>query len=955
MKNFLTYIFVIAVFTLNSTELFAIKATPEPVQITQPNGTKLTIRLHGDEFHSYKTTLDGYLITENEKGILTYAVKDTQGKFKSSEIKVRDINKRTAAEKKFIKTQPANINFQALNLSSRAAKIASTNTSTKLNNDYPLIGSPKSLVILVNFTDKNFVTAAPQTAFTNLLNKTGYNTNGGTGSASDYFKDASNGSFVPLFDVVGPYTLPLTMSSYGGNDTDGNDKNPRQMVIDACTKANDAGVDFAQYDTDNDGYVDNIFVYYAGYNEAEGGVANTVWPHRWSLATNATKFDGKAVFDYACTSELRGNSGTNMCGIGTFCHEFGHVLGLPDYYATNGEKHQTISYWNIMDAGAYLNLGRTPPTYSAYDRFFLKWLVPTELKTPQNVTLSALNTSNKAYLVTQNGNHNMNGSSPSPAEFFTLENRQNTGWDTYLPGHGLLVTKIYYNSTTWYNNTPNNNANSMGVDIIEADGIASDNNLNGDPFPGTSTITSFYPTLRSSVNINKPLTFIKETSGVVSFRFMGGGLVPTVNYNANISLFSTAQSVPSDPKIIKIWGSHLKDSIKINFAQKLHFEIKLSSENDSKWRKRIAIAPVDSTIDTAYIQLRYNPTVPSYVDTHSDNIQITSSDAESISILISGKSTRPVYVAPPIATEAADVTYKSFIANWEKVMDNDKYASGYYLTTYSVSDGETIINEGFRKGITAPSDWTISASTNTITSYSGDSVPSIEFDAAGDYIQTSEYPVAATELSFFIRAKNANPGTIVVEGWNGSNWTTIETVNLVLSLNTIKSYSLNENAGFIKFRIKQNSGTSVVCIDDVKIKIPKFIDYIVDNKWTTATSDTLKNLVSLRDYYFKVKASDKTLYPNKSLKYENITAFSNIIYVKTSEDTSEETLRYMLQTDGSVKVILTTIADDLNIFNVIGQKIQTISPNDNIIHITNLPHGHIYILQTGNRRAKIIL
>ena len=102
------------------------------------------------------------------------------------------------------------------------------------------------------------------------------------------------------------------MSYYGGNDSDGNDKNPRQMVIDACTQAFNNGVDFAQYDTDNDGYVDNVFIYYAGYNEAEGASANTVWPHRWTLANANTTFNGKIVYDYACTSELKGKSGTNM-------------------------------------------------------------------------------------------------------------------------------------------------------------------------------------------------------------------------------------------------------------------------------------------------------------------------------------------------------------------------------------------------------------------------------------------------------------------------------------------------------------------------------------------------------------------------------------------------------------------------------------------------------------------
>jgi len=333
------------------------------------------------------------------------------------------------------------------------------------------------LVILVNFSDKDFITANPQTAFTDLLNQEGYSANGGTGSARDYFHDASNGLFNPQFDVAGPYTLPHNFAFYGENDTDDQDKNPRQMVIDACVLADASGVDFAQYDTDNDGYVDNIFIYYAGYNEAENAPANTIWPHRWSLSNYNTKFDGKIIFDYACTSELRGKSGSNMCGIGTFCHEFGHVLGLVDYYATNNSTHHTLSYWNIMDAGAYLNLGRTPPTYSAYDRFYLNWLIPIELKTKQEVTLDALTESNKSYIITQNGNHNLNGSNPDPTEFFTLENRQPKGWDTYLPGHGLIITRINYNASTWSSNTPNNDPLAMGVYIIEADEIPSDNSL----------------------------------------------------------------------------------------------------------------------------------------------------------------------------------------------------------------------------------------------------------------------------------------------------------------------------------------------------------------------------------------------------------------------------------------------------------------------------------------------
>ena len=379
-------------------DILAIPATPYPVKITQPDGTEITIKLHGDEFYNYKTTTDGYLIVTDKNGIFNYATLETDGTFKNTGLKTNEINKRTSIENNFLKNLPQNLDLRRINSKTVPSKISSSNTGNAPQKSFPLTGSAKSLVILVNFSDKSFVTANPQQSFNNLLNQDGYSTNGGTGSARDYFRDASTKAFVPQFDVVGPYTLPNNLAYYGENVSD-NDKNPRQMIIDACNLADANGVDFTQYDVDKDGYVDNIFVYYAGNNEAEGAPANTIWPHRWTLANYNTKFDGKIIFDYACTSELRSSSGSSMCGIGTFCHEFGHVLGLVDYYATDNSSHHTLSYWNIMDSGAYLNSGRTPPTYSAYDRFYLNWLVPIELKSSQLATLNPLNTSNKAILL----------------------------------------------------------------------------------------------------------------------------------------------------------------------------------------------------------------------------------------------------------------------------------------------------------------------------------------------------------------------------------------------------------------------------------------------------------------------------------------------------------------------------------------------------------------------------
>lgn len=817
MKQFFRIIFAIVLFTGPYFTLSAIPAYPYPIKITQPDGSELTIMLRGDEFYRYKTTLDGILLVEDANGIHTYARLTDDGRRVSTDVKAQEIQNRTNAERKLVKELQNSTIQKRIDGIQKAARISAAEKAILADNGFPLTGSPRSLVILVNFSDKNYVVSNPQTAFTNLLNEKGYSANGGTGSARDYFSDASNGIFAPQFDVVGPYTLPQNMEYYGGNVND-NDKNPRQMVLDACRLADEAGMDFKQYDTDNNGVIDNVFVYYAGYNEAEGGGDNTVWPHRWSMPSGSNyRFDGVQVWDYACTSELRGRIGTNMCGIGTFAHEFGHVLGLPDYYATDGSEHFTLDKWHIMDAGAYLNNGRTPPTYSAYDRFFLDWLKPVELKVAQNVTIEPLLSSNQAYIITKDGNHNMVGNNPQPREFFVLENRQKTGWDTYLPGHGLLVTRVYYNQTTWYNNGPNNNPDAMGMDIMEADGIANSNTMAGDPFPGTYSKTAYQPTLRDGTNINKPLTFIKESQdGLITFRFMGGGKVPLVNAKSNMQLFSTVHGTASEMQTLKVYGSTLKDSVKLNFSQKQHFEMRVSGSND--WKKQLALAIVDSILDTTTIEIRYNPAEPSFNNTHNEILSVTSPDAETVSVNVSGTSTRPVYVLTPVANNALEVKQGSFIANWNNVYD----ASGYYLTVYTLQ---------------------------------------------------------------------------------------------------------NENE----------------------------IEYLYTDKWVTTTSDTIHLLVPGKKYYYKVKASDKTLYYDKTIKYENITAYSNVIETETLADSDPEKLRSVVMPDASVKVIMPEKNQLLYIYNTAGMLLRTVEVPQNIISITGLPTGKVYILKAGNRRAKLIL
>lgn len=827
--------YILFALLLTSIQLFAVKATPEPIHITQPDGTELTIRLRGDEFFKYTTTEDGYLIRQDETGVYKYAtlIKD---KFELSTQKVSNISKRTNIEKQYISQLERNPDLSAALAANKLQKIGKISASTAVSNQFPLTGNPRSLVILVNFSDKSFVTATPKTAFTNLLNQTGYTTNGGTGSARDYFIESSFGQFSPQFDVVGPYTLTKNMDFYGKNDSNDDDQNPRQLIIDACAAADADGLDFTIYDTDNNGIVDNVFVYYAGNNEAEGAAANTIWPHRWSLASNNTKFDGKIISDYACTSELRGSSGSTMCGIGTFCHEFGHVLGLADYYHTADSDKKTLETWNIMDGGAYNNNGRTPPTYSAYDRFFLDWLKPTELKSPQNVTLEAVRTSNKAFLISQNGNHNLNGANPISNEFFILENRQKTGFDAYLPFSGLLIWHIDYNANAWANNAPNNYTGKsqtgdshMRVYLQPISGSSTT--------PGSAFKTgSFYPTLWNGVALNKPITAINETNGIVTFKFMGG-----------------------------------------------------------------------STI-----------------------------------------------IQAPLATAATDIKTSSFVANWNAV---DK-AKVYYLTAYSITDGESTDTENFDKGMEPSLGWNINANgTTTSLNYSGKAIPALIFKNNNDSIETEIYPATVKRISFYMKSINSTNSSVVLSGWNSDGWVEIDRITSNSNLtNPIQTYDFPASANYKRFKFKYEQSSGATAIDDIGVTFAENVHYICKNKATENLTDTLYNLVSGRLHYYKVTASDVAYYSDNTKVYEILSAPSNIISLETLpySDAKKVRVERDKQTNDML-VFLESLNDNILIYNTSGQLIANIKPADLRVNITNYLQAHnLYIISVGMRFNKII-
>ena len=503
--SIIVFIFVMAV------AAWAVPARKTGIVMTQPDGSQITIYQHGDEHFHWQTNEKGEWLKLDENGF--YRVTEA---LSADQIKAKQMASPKRAE---YRATPINL-------------------------------APRGLVILVNFADAAFETdkAVIDSMLTavDFAREYSYTYRGQTynvssqGSARKYFEDVSCGQYNPQFDVVGPVKISNNYSYYGKNNRAGQDSYPEEMIEEACKLADtECDIDFSQYDNNNDGYVDFVFVIYAGFGEADGGASNAIWPHAWYLYTAAGRrcqLDGKIVDLYACGNELDFYSKQHT-GIGTFCHEFSHVLGLPDLYVTaDALNHTTLNEWDIMDYGPYNNESNTPPAYSAYERFFMGWLQPRLIVDPENVVLNDLKESNEALLISTTDVHNLIGNDPSPTTFYMIENRQQTGWDEYLPGHGMMLTKIQYSYNRWYDNTVNNTSNKLGVDMIEASGKTSSLGKTTDLFPAGA---SQYLGIE-----DHSIEAIDEVDGVITFKYRGGIEDPE----------TAVDHIASEPDIIAIYN-----------------------------------------------------------------------------------------------------------------------------------------------------------------------------------------------------------------------------------------------------------------------------------------------------------------------------------------------------------------------------------------------------------------
>lgn len=504
--------------------IVAVPADPTPFKVKQPDGNELTIQLHGDEFVHFYTTVDGYTVIKSVDGFYRYAVKDTiVGKLSAGQYVAKDIKERSVNEQRFLQT----LNKYIYEVQSEQKVKRAQAKSDIQKNSLQKISSKqfRGVIILAQFADRPFFIANPQAVIDVTINQKNYKEDGFSGSVRDYYYDNSMGKFEPQFDVVGPVTLDYRQADALGAD------NGQALVRNACIKAEDLA-NFSDYDLNHDGEVDMVYVIFAGGGSHAGNNPDFIWPHAFALNNARVKLDGVYCNRYACSTELAGRENLPVRdGIGTICHEFSHVLGLPDFYDTDYEKNGTApdpGEWSLMASGSYLNNGRTPCGYSAFERYAVGWSIPTLIERSGDYKLNPLHTSNEGFRI----------NSAVDKEFFILENRQEEGWDRYLPGHGLLVFRVdSTNPTAWIQNTINNNPEHVYYELIRADNSTTDSG--GNAFPGMNQREELTdettPSMRSwtGTPTEMPISSIQEKNGIISFNISG------IAYNNQIETFET--------------------------------------------------------------------------------------------------------------------------------------------------------------------------------------------------------------------------------------------------------------------------------------------------------------------------------------------------------------------------------------------------------------------------------
>jgi len=529
MKNTKSTLFLVFILFLFSA-LYAVPAIPYPVTVTQPDGTELTVRLKGDERMSWHESMDGYTLLLNNEAFLTYAYLDDEGNLQPSAFVATDIENRNSVVNSFLHTINKNLFYSDMQRQFML-KVWEIEDDFETRGDRALEGQYKTLCAFVQFPDRLMTKTLSQ--FEGLMNQLGY-VGGSTGSVRDFFKESSYGKFDLVITLCGVYTAPNNASYYA--KAGGVSSNCPALARWAAQQVvAEPDINFADYDSDNNGKVDGFHFIFAGMGQEMGGTCTTcIWSHKWEFSPAVTK-NGKSISVYSCSPELL--TGSTITTIGVICHEMTHAFGAPDFYDTDGgtgeNNYKGTGQWDLMAEGSWNgNYGSCPAHHNMYTKVKFGWVTPTLLSAPITILDMPNSTENPvAFKITVNGN-----------EHYLLENRQKIKFDVTVPGSGLI---IYHVHSTVETSASSNNINAthpqkmypvcasstVAIPVAGASNYGTINSA-GCPFPGTSGKTSFdensTPRMfqwTNTVVTGKPITNIYNNTStrMVSFDFMGGG------------------------------------------------------------------------------------------------------------------------------------------------------------------------------------------------------------------------------------------------------------------------------------------------------------------------------------------------------------------------------------------------------------------------------------------------
>jgi M6 family metalloprotease-like protein len=407
---------------------------------TNPDGSTIQVRGSGNQYYAVFETLDGYTIVKDPAtGFYKYArLSDDQNELVPTDANVGEADPANLGLQAHLRIRPESAKLKAAQSSlqqgqksrwkvrrqqkkTRRRGVSPTTAPEALPTGTITVGNYVGLCILIRFPD--VPDTISQSEISNFCNLPGYNGFGNNGSVRDYYFDNSRGKLTYTNIVTQYYTAAHNRSYYTDPSIPFGTR-ARELIVEALDWLKARGFDFSQLSSDDAGFVYALNVYYAGpvvNNWSEG-----LWPHSWSLPAPYDVGGGKKMFDYQI-SDI-GNELT----LHTFCHENGHmVCDFPDLYDYGGESAGVGSYC-IMCWGAN---DKNPVQICAYLKNEAGWATRLVPVTPGiTATLDAAN--NDFYVYAKND-----------TEYFIIENREQTGRDTFLPDAGLAIWHVDENGS----------------------------------------------------------------------------------------------------------------------------------------------------------------------------------------------------------------------------------------------------------------------------------------------------------------------------------------------------------------------------------------------------------------------------------------------------------------------------------------------------------------------------